>query len=248
MKKLDLRGHQYGALLVLREASAIHGKARWLCKCACGTETAVRTGDLRRGATKSCGCRLGAKKKSPLSTDATARLQASKKERKLALLNARDSIKWSDHFTYEITTGRLLWKIKRPGPTTKAGMEAGSVKHDGRYRSFVLYHKRFLTHRVIWELVNGPIPKGMCIDHIDGNGLNNRLENLRVTTLSINQRNRGISRNNRTGTAGVFHHSRGFAVHCAGKYVGHFKTIEPAIAARKAAEQANGYLSNNRRA
>ena len=28
----------------------------WLCKCICGSLTKVRTADLRRGHTKSCGC------------------------------------------------------------------------------------------------------------------------------------------------------------------------------------------------
>lgn len=155
-------------------------------------------------------------------------------------------MRWSDYFTYEPSTGRLLWKVKRPGPKTQVGQEAGTVKADGRYRSFVLFHKRYYTHRVIWELVNGPIPAGLCIDHLDGNGLNNRLENLRVTTLSGNQRNRRAQKNNRTGQLGVHHDAKGtgFTVICAGKYIGHFMRLGPAIAARKAAEAAHGYQSN----
>lgn len=246
MRKLDLCGHRYGALLVASEAPAVDNKVRWLCKCVCGADTTVRTTDLRSGKTKSCGCRLGAKRKSPLNPEARARLDALKVEKRAALLAAKSNIRWSDHFTYEAGTGRLLWKVKRPGPQTQKGAEAGSVKHDGRYRTFVIYHKRFLTHRVIWELVNGPIPEGMCIDHIDGNGLNNRLENLRVVTLSINQRNRQIGKNNRTGVTGVFHHSngRGFVVHCAGKYVGYFTKMATAAATRKAVEAVNGFTYN----
>lgn len=33
-------------------------------------------------------------------------------------------------------------------------------------------------HRVIWEKANGPIPPGYVIHHINGNGRDNRLENL----------------------------------------------------------------------
>lgn len=42
------------------------------------------------------------------------------------------------------------------------------------------------VHRAVWEAHNGPIPKGMWINHKDGNKLNNQLSNLEVTTPSEN--------------------------------------------------------------
>ena len=33
-------------------------------------------------------------------------------------------------------------------------------------------------HRVVWEYHNGPIPKGKCVHHLDGNRANNSIENL----------------------------------------------------------------------
>jgi len=39
-------------------------------------------------------------------------------------------------------------------------------------------------HHYIWEQHNGPVPKGMCIHHIDQNKLNNKIENLRLMTIS----------------------------------------------------------------
>jgi hypothetical protein len=156
-------------------------------------------------------------------------------------------VDWNQYFAYDQETGRLTWKVKRPGPKTAVGKEAGSVKHDGRYRSVVLSHKRYYTHRIIWELMAGPIPAGMCIDHIDGDGLNNRWANLRLTTLSGNQRNRRVGKNNRTGTPGVNHHKNGFAVTCGGKYIGHFPDLATAVAARKAAEPDHDYHPNHGR-
>ena len=47
-----------------------------------------------------------------------------------------------------------------------------------------------LTHRVIWESVFGPIPKGMQVDHINGDKKDNRLNNLRLVTPQQNQYNR----------------------------------------------------------
>jgi hypothetical protein len=49
--------------------------------------------------------------------------------------------------------------------------------------------RAILMHRFIWEMVNGPIPEGKMIDHIDGDGLNNTLENLRLCNLSQNGAN-----------------------------------------------------------
>lgn len=63
--------------------------------------------------------------------------------------------------------------------------------------------KHFLAHRLVWEATHGKIPKGMCIDHIDGNGLNNSLDNLRILTYSQNAMNKGINKNNKSGYKGV---------------------------------------------
>lgn len=55
--KLDLTGHRYGKLLVLREAQRDEaGRTRWECSCDCGESVTVRTSLIRRGATRSCGC------------------------------------------------------------------------------------------------------------------------------------------------------------------------------------------------
>src|SRR5258708_4095523 len=43
---------------------------------------------------------------------------------------------------------------------------------------YVAFGKKGVLHRSIWELINGPIPDGFHIHHIDGNKLNNNIENL----------------------------------------------------------------------
>lgn len=44
------------------------------------------------------------------------------------------------------------------------------------------------AHRIIWEYVNGPIPHGMEINHINGVKTDNRITNLELVTPSENMR------------------------------------------------------------
>jgi hypothetical protein len=50
---------------------------------------------------------------------------------------------------------------------------------------------KFMAHRLVWEAFNGPIPKDKVMDHIDGNKLNNRLDNLRLASHAQNNMNVG---------------------------------------------------------
>jgi hypothetical protein len=58
MKLIDLTGQRFGWLLVIRrEGSNKHKRAKWTCKCRCGAESVVDSASLRRGDTTSCGCK-----------------------------------------------------------------------------------------------------------------------------------------------------------------------------------------------
>lgn len=59
------------------------------------------------------------------------------------------------------------------------------------------------TARLLHRILMNP-PSGMQVDHIDGNGLNNRRSNLRIVTNAENGRNRGESSNNTSGFKGVY--------------------------------------------
>lgn len=53
----DLTGNTYGYLQVLCEnGRSPDGGKTYLCQCQCGKQTTVKSGNLRSGHTKSCGC------------------------------------------------------------------------------------------------------------------------------------------------------------------------------------------------
>ncbi len=66
------------------------------------------------------------------------------------------------------------------------GYEAGYTRRDG-YRIVTLNGKRFLVHRLIWKIIHGISPRQ--IDHINGDGSDNRPANLRSVTHHQNRVN-----------------------------------------------------------
>lgn len=54
---IDLTDQKFGRLIAKsRNGTANDGGATWLCICECGNRTTVKSGNLRSGHTKSCGC------------------------------------------------------------------------------------------------------------------------------------------------------------------------------------------------
>lgn len=68
---------------------------------------------------------------------------------------------------FEYRDGMIFWK-KSPTFSVKAGDRAGYFCPRNRYRTvrvgFILYKE----HRIIWTMLNGLIPSGIQIDHING--------------------------------------------------------------------------------
>lgn len=99
-----------------------------------------------------------------------------------------------------------------------------------------------LLHREVFQA-----PKGFQVDRVDGDGLNNRKENLRLVSSSENGRNRPAPRNNTSGFKGVsFNKKRALwradiCVDQKQKTLGYFHTPEEAhMAYCRAAERLHG--------
>jgi hypothetical protein len=87
---------------------------------------------------------------------------------------------------YEKSTGKFFW-IKRINSRGNPGKEAGNIVTDGG--RFITYKKRrWQASRLAWYFVYGCFPV-FCIDHINGNRDDNRIENLREVTVRENMQN-----------------------------------------------------------
>lgn len=129
------------------------------------------------------------------------------------MIKEENEIDFKDYFVVDPSspTG-LRWRddvndgITGRGKNTHAGQPAG-VKRiiKNRTDSMVVSVKCkiYMLNRVVWEMVNGPIPEGYIIDHLDGNPLNNKIENLACKTRGENMQNRKIDSRNNTGFPGV---------------------------------------------
>jgi hypothetical protein len=97
--------------------------------------------------------------------------------------------------------GNLIWTGKNSSRREK-GRILGTKGNHG-YLSFSINKKLYLNHRVIYAIHFGDFPEPkMTVDHIDGNKLNNKIENLRLATYAQNLSNK-ISYNNKSGAKGV---------------------------------------------
>ena len=52
----DITGQKFGRLTAISRTSKIGEKAKWLCKCDCGSSVEVQSNNLINGHTQSCGC------------------------------------------------------------------------------------------------------------------------------------------------------------------------------------------------
>jgi hypothetical protein len=138
---------------------------------------------------------------------------------------------------FDYVDGNLYWK-KAPTRHMHDGQIAGHVDKHG-YRNIYISGKRYKMHRLIWLLHYGELPT-IFIDHIDANGANSKIENLRLATKSQNALNRGKQANNTSGFKGVSktpYGTYGARIMINSKYVslGYFKNIEDAAEAYKIA-------------
>lgn len=167
---------------------------------------------------------------------------------------------------YDPETGSMVWKERdsslfRDGSHSKESLAKGwnkahagksAISGAGAYYGTSVLGRKLLAHRIAWAIHYGEWPKG-TIDHINRDGRDNRICNLRDVSPALNTRNRPLSPRNTSGVSGVRWDAKAksWVVTVGGsaknKYVGSFKDFDEAVAARKNAEIGLGYHPNHGR-
>ena len=107
---------------------------------------------------------------------------------------------------FDYRNGALYWRAPLQSkyigkPVGSSGSKYSNVQHNG---------SMYKRGRLVWQYFNGDIPKGMQIDHINGNKFDDRIENLRLCTTSENCCNQTKRATNTSGYKNVsFHKATG---------------------------------------
>lgn len=149
---------------------------------------------------------------------------------------------------FDYQDGKLIWKVSRGRAVI--GAVAGHLHKHFDYYRITINKNIYFTHKLIFMFHNGFMPE--IVDHIDGNPLNNKIENLRPATRSQNMRNAKIHKTNTSGVKNV-HWSKIdkkwiVMLRYAGtkKYFGSFDDIELAdLVAQEARDKFHGQYARH---
>lgn len=136
------------------------------------------------------------------------------------------------------TTQARKYKYSKEAPSgvvSATGKPIGYKRKDG-YWLLSYGGKHLLAHRVVWMLNFGVIPEGLVIDHINRDPSDNRIENLRAVTTSVNNANSKVRSHCVSGEKHVAVDKRTgrFTVRIRRKSYGTYGTLAEAIAIRDA--------------
>ena len=218
----DLTGMKFGRLIVLNYfGKNKSGNSLWVCSCNCGKTTNPIIGSsLINGNTKSCGCYE--------KENLKIYQQKLKKYNKYETIDKITKVYLNNTDEYFICN-KYIWEQDNVNSFCWVKNKGGYICTRLNNGKVVLFHK-YITNTSKTEI----------IDHINGNMLDNRLENYRITTQCKNTWNSKTNKNNTSGTTGVaFSDNRWVAIiGYKNKRItlGRFNNYEDAVNARHEAE------------
>ena len=214
MKK-DYIGQKFGKLTICEECEPVIYKGkngyniishRVLCECECGNFKVLNLSNVVAGYTKSCGCLYKTSK------------GAFKQKYNTYEINGEITKIYDDKGNFSIIDTEDLEKIKPYYFTLNC---------NGYFRNSA---KKIFLHRLITDC-----PKGLVVDHINHNVLDNRKCNLRVCSQADNMKNTksiGVSFRKDTKKYQAYIHQNNKKIS-----LGYYVTFEEALKVRKEAEK-----------
>ena len=106
-----------------------------------------------------------------------------------------------DQLEADFSLGKLFWKVRKRGPGAAIGKEAGTLRDNGYYQVHI-DGKFYRRSHIIWYLYCGYLPP-QEIDHINRDPSDDRIENLRLSSSSMNKANQKKRSDNKSGHRGV---------------------------------------------
>ena len=131
-------------------------------------------------------------------------------------VNSPSGLRWKTRPRNHFATDGAMKKMN----SQYAGKLAGTKTSHGYWQ--VQAGRQIGAHRVVWSLFHDQELGEFVIDHIDGNSLNNSIENLRKATFAENSRNRKVSKSKKIQLKGIHKHKGKFraSIYALGKKYG----------------------------
>lgn len=164
---------------------------------------------------------------------------------------------YKNRLAYDPETGIMTWRDSESPRFNKmfSGKRAGFIHTEKK--SGKCYWKIIIKgvcsmlpqHRIAFAMMTGRWPR--YIDHINGNGMDNRWDNLREVGVGVNNRNTALRKENTTGIPGVQLRGNSYRVMSKkeGRNVslGTYSNIFDAACAKKSFEFRNNFHQNHGR-
>jgi len=224
---MDITGYKSGKLTAISICAHKnkHGQRLWLCECECGNIFEILQHSLTSG--NSTKCKL-CPRNEYLLEDNYALLDVSTKTH----INKYSKVDVVD--LSKILKCRRRWSYHDSAPDYTWGKYV--INSDRKVR----------LHRLIMDA-----PTDMVVDHINGDTLDNRKQNLKIITLAENNKNMRQRVDNISGVSGVYYEKSSglyvaeIQVNNKKIYLGRYNTLLHAKIAREGAQKVLGFSNRH---